>query len=95
VAITILMICYTLIALWFGWYLFSHRQRTFLVFHPESTPALSKVVATGGVLLLIVGILSAIATFLNNTVFIAAVLLVGIIIIVSLQVILVRWLPKS
>jgi len=65
------------------------------VFHPESTPALSKVVATGGVLLLIVGILSAIATFLNNTVFIAAVLLVGIIIIVSLQVILVRWLPKS
>lgn len=89
------MICYTLLSLGIGWYLFSHRQKPFLVFHPESTPALSRVVAVGGILLMVIGLSAAIATVLNNTIFISMTLLVGVIVVVGLQLFLVHWFPKG
>ncbi|MCH4124316.1 MAG: hypothetical protein LKH74_10060 [Levilactobacillus sp.] len=94
-AITILMICYTLLALGIGWYFYSHRKRAFLVFHPEKSPALSNVLSIGGILMMLVGVVAAIATVMNNTIFISAVLLVGVIVVIGLQLILVRWLPKG
>ncbi|WP_203640160.1 hypothetical protein [Levilactobacillus wangkuiensis] len=94
-AITILMICYTLLALGIGWYFYSHRSRAFLVFHPESSPALSRVLNVGGILMMLIGIVSAIATIMNNTIFISGVLLVGVIVVITLQLILAHWLPKG
>ncbi|WP_261810121.1 hypothetical protein [Levilactobacillus humaensis] len=93
--ITILMICYTVLALGLGWGAYSHRNRPFLVFHPEENAALSNILKVGGILLLLVGILSAIATALNNTVLILIALLAGIILILVLQILMVRWLPKA
>ncbi|QMU07931.1 hypothetical protein [Levilactobacillus suantsaii] len=93
--ITILMICYTLLSFGIGWYFYSHRRRAFLVFHPESTPALSHVLSWGGIILMIIGLIAAVATIMNNFVFISIILLVGVIAIISLQLILVHWFPKG
>jgi len=94
-AITILMICYTLLAFGIGWYLFSHRARPFLVFHPETTPALSRVVTVGGLILMLLGVVAAAATIINNSIFLASTLLVGVVIIIVLQLILLHWFPKG
>ena len=93
--ITILMILYTLLSFGIGWYFYSHRRRPFLVFHPENTPALSHVLSGGGIVLMVIGLISAIATILNNTIFISIILLVGVIAIISIQLILVHWFPKG
>ena len=94
-AITILMICYTLLSFGIGWYFFRHRQKPFLVFHPESIPALSHVLTGGGIILMVIGVISAIATIMNNFIFISMILLIGVIAIISLQLILVHWFPKG
>ncbi|MFC6260410.1 hypothetical protein [Levilactobacillus fujinensis] len=94
-AITILMICYTLISFGLGWYFFSHRQRPFLVFHPEESRELQRVLSIGGILMMIIGVFSAAATIMNNTIFLAAVLLVGVIAIMAIQLILLHWFPKG
>jgi len=94
-AVTILMIIYTVLSFGIGWYFFSHRQRAFLVFHPENTPALSRVLQVGGIILMLIGVAAAVATILNNTIVIATVLLIGVVAIMSLQLILVHWLPKG
>ncbi|MCW3777871.1 hypothetical protein [Levilactobacillus namurensis] len=93
--ITILMILYTLLSFGIGWYFYSHRHRPFLVFHPENTPALSHVLSSGGIVLMVIGLISAVATILNNTIFISIILLVGVIAIISIQLILVHWFPKG
>ncbi|WP_143462805.1 hypothetical protein [Levilactobacillus enshiensis] len=94
-AITILMICYTLISFGLGWYFFSHRQRPFLVFHPEESRELQRVLAVGGIVMMVIGIFSAAATIMNNTIFLAAVLVVGVIAVMALQLILLHWFPKG
>lgn len=94
-AITILMIIYTLLSCGIGWYFFSHRRKPFLLFHPESSPELSRVLTVGGILLMVIGVFSAVATIVNNTIFISVILLVGVIAIISLQLILLHWFPKG
>jgi len=94
-AITILMICYTLLALGIGWYFYSHRNRSFLVFHPEESAPLSRVLSVGGILMILIGIVAAVATIMNNTIFISGVLLVGVIVVITLQLVLAHWLPKG
>ncbi|HIW71251.1 MAG TPA: hypothetical protein H9875_01360 [Candidatus Levilactobacillus faecigallinarum] len=94
-AITILMIIYTVLALVIGWYFYSHRNRAFLVFHPEDSPTLSRVLKVGGILMMVIGVVAAAATISNNTIFISMTLLVGVIAIMTLQLILVRWFPKG
>lgn len=94
-ALTILMACYTLLALGIGWYFYAHRRRAFLVFHPESSHELSRVLTISGVVMLLIGVLSAVATIMNNMVFISTMLLVGVIAIISIQLILLHWFPKA
>ncbi|HJE87145.1 hypothetical protein KB236_02055 [Levilactobacillus brevis] len=92
--ITILMICYTLLSFGIGWFAFSHRQRPFLVFHPEESSVLSHVLIICGVILMIIGVLAAVATIMNNTIFISLTLLAGVVAIMAFQLLLLHWFPK-
>lgn len=92
--ITILMICYTLLSFGIGYFAFSHRQRPFLVFHPEEFPNLSRVLVICGSILMAIGVLAAIATIMNNTIFISLTLLAGVIAIMTFQLMLLHWFPK-
>lgn len=48
--ITVLIVIFALIALYLGWYLLAHRNRSFLVFKPQNTPSLSHVLIFFGAL---------------------------------------------
>ncbi|PWF99549.1 hypothetical protein [Levilactobacillus bambusae] len=93
-AITLLMLLYTGLAVGLGIYFLMHTHRAFLLFHPESNQTLSGVVKASGIALLVVGVLSLIATFFQNIFVISGALLAGVIVILCVQLTLLRFMPK-
>ncbi|GAX04328.1 hypothetical protein IWT140_01966 [Secundilactobacillus pentosiphilus] len=92
--INILMIVYVLLTFFIGWFFLTHTHKPFLVFHPEENPNLSGIIKFGGWSLIIVGILAAIATIMQNDVFISITLLIGVLDILAVQLMLVHFFPK-
>lgn len=92
--INILMIIFVLLALFIGGFFLKHTKKPFLVFHPESNPNLAGIVAYGGWSLIVIGIVAAIATILQNDVFISMTLLVGVLDVIAVQLMLVHFFPK-
>ncbi|GAX01061.1 hypothetical protein [Secundilactobacillus silagei] len=92
--INILMIVYILLTFFIGGFFLKHTHRAFLVFHPEQNPNLSGIVKFGGWSLIVVGVLAAIATIMQNDVFISMTLLIGVLDILAIQLMLVSFLPK-
>nr|WP_155432291.1 hypothetical protein [Secundilactobacillus folii] len=88
------MIIFILLTFFIGWYFLSHTKRPFLVFHPESNRNLSGIVRFGGWSLIVIGVVAAIATIMQNDVFISMTLLVGVIDIIAVQLMLVHFFPK-
>mgnify|MGYP001185885968 CR=1 FL=1 len=93
-AITILMIIYTLLTFFIGGFFLAHQHKSFLIFHPEENKPLSGVIKFGGYSLIILGIVAAAATISQNTIFICVALFLGVADIVGVQLMLVSFFPK-
>ncbi|KRL75983.1 hypothetical protein FC17_GL002294 [Secundilactobacillus paracollinoides DSM 15502 = JCM 11969] len=94
-AITILMILYTLLTFFIGGFFLAHQHKPFLIFHPEANKPLSGVIKFGGYSLVILGVVAAAATISQNTVFICIALFIGVADIVGVQLMLVSFFPKA
>ncbi|BAP86079.1 hypothetical protein LOOC260_115690 [Paucilactobacillus hokkaidonensis JCM 18461] len=75
--ITVLIVIFALIALYLGWYLLAHRNRSFLVFKPQNTPSLSHVLIFWGTELILIGVLSLVAAVLGILMFTVIILIIG------------------
>jgi uncharacterized membrane protein len=75
--LTILVVLFAAIALFIGGFLFTHRQKSFLMFQPQTSPSLSKAVTFWGVEMLLVGIASLISAFMSSTIFIVSCIVIG------------------
>ncbi|MBT9670790.1 hypothetical protein GPK34_01890 [Secundilactobacillus kimchicus] len=93
--ITILMLLLTAINLFLGWYLFTHRNRPFLVFHPEKNAGLASLTKFSGLALTVMGVVALVATVIQNNVFISIVLIFDIILVLVVQMIFVSFFPKQ
>ncbi|RRK10765.1 hypothetical protein D1831_05530 [Lactiplantibacillus garii] len=90
--ITLLLVVYTLIAAWIGYYLFSHQSRPFLTFDPTKTPTVKHIARYGGGLMLLVAVGSAVTIFIQSTVWIAIVLASGCLIMMAIGLLLVSFM---
>lgn len=90
--ITLLLIVYTAIAAWLGYYLLTHRARPFLTFDPRKNPAVKHVAQYGGSLMLLVAIAGVGTIFYQNTAFIAIVLASGSLIMMAVGLLLVSFM---
>ncbi|WP_318765795.1 hypothetical protein [Lactiplantibacillus carotarum] len=90
--ITVLLILYTLIAAWIGYYLVSHQSRPFLSFDPTTTPTVKHVARYGGSLMLLVAVGGAITVFIQSMVWIAIVLASGSLIMMAIGLLLVSFM---
>ncbi|WP_338230853.1 hypothetical protein [Lactiplantibacillus paraxiangfangensis] len=90
--ITLMLIIYTLIAGWIGYYLVSHQSRPFLTFDPNQTPTVKHVARYGGSLMLLVAVGSAVTVFFQSTVWIAIVLASGCLIMMAVGLLLVSFM---
>nr|WP_211089429.1 hypothetical protein [Secundilactobacillus angelensis] len=88
------MILYVLLTFFLGWFFLTHTNRPFLVFHPEENRNLAGIVKFAGWSLFVVGIIAAVATIMQNDVFISMTLLVGVLDILAIQLMLVHFFPK-
>ncbi|GAX00171.1 hypothetical protein [Secundilactobacillus mixtipabuli] len=92
--ITILMVLYVLLTFFIGWFFLSHTHRPFLVFHPEENANLAGIVKFSGWSLIVIGVIAAVATIMQNDVFISMTLLVGVLDVLAIQLMLVHFFPK-
>ena len=90
--ITLLLIVYTLIAAWLGYYLFSHQARPFLFFDPNKAPTIKHVARYGGGLMLLVAVACVVTIFIQTTMLIAIVLASGSLIMMAIALILVSFM---
>ncbi|WP_034527819.1 hypothetical protein [Secundilactobacillus oryzae] len=93
--IIILMILFTAIMLGTAIFLYRHRNKPFMVFHPEKDANLHKLILTTSYVLLILSILSLVAIVSQNTVLISIALLLGVIAVVSFELMLMHYFPKK
>ena len=66
---TALFIGLGLIVVFLGWYVFSHRNKPVIIFHPEKDRSLSKIMLVLGIVLIICGSLSIISAFTTLMIF--------------------------
>lgn len=87
-----MLILYTVIAAWLGYYLVSHQSRPFLTFDPNKVPTVKHVARYGGSLMLVVAVASAVTVFIQSTVWIAIVLASGSLIMMACGLLLVSFM---
>ncbi|XIF20417.1 MAG: Hypothetical protein AJITA_01175 [Acetilactobacillus jinshanensis] len=85
-AINILMIIFTLLLLGIGAFLFRHRHKTFLIF--------KTVVRNFGITFIIVGIISLITLFTQNTIYICVALIIGCVAVTAFYLCMSKFIPK-
>jgi hypothetical protein len=74
----ILMFIFSLIILYIGFYLYSHRTKDFMLFKPTTNSVLSTTLSLFGKVIMIIGIITLILGFFDNSVTILAALVLGI-----------------
>ena len=87
-----MLVLYTIIAAWIGYYLVSHQSRPFLAFDPSKNPTVKHVARYGGSLMLAVALASIVVVFFQSTVWIAIVLASGSLIMMAIGLLLVSFM---
>ncbi|WP_413627137.1 hypothetical protein R4B61_04725 [Fructilactobacillus vespulae] len=93
-AIQVLVLLFSLLLLSNGIYFLKHTQKNFMMFKPESIPALSKTLKISGIIITVVGILGILAALLNNTILIVVTLIVGCVCCVVPEAILAQFINR-
>lgn len=80
-----------IIVTFLGWYVFSHRNRQIIIFHPEDDPSLSRIMTVLGIILLACGILSIISVFTPVLVFKIVMLICDAVFVSSLSFLMLAY----
>ena len=88
---TALFIVLGLIVLFLGWYVFSHRNKPVIIFHPENDRSLSKIMTVLGIILIICGILSIISAFTTITILKIILLICDAVLVSSLSFLMLAY----
>lgn len=94
IAINVLMIIFTLLLLGIGSYLFQHRKKNFLIFHPTTNQLLSSVIRNFGIIFIVVGILSLFTIATQNTIYICIALIIGCLAVTAFYLCISKFISK-
>ena len=92
--INILMAIFTLLLLGIGGYLFKHRKKNFLIFHPTTNHLLSSVIRNFGIVFLTVGVLSLLTIITQNTICICIALIIGCLAVTAFYLCISKFIPR-
>ncbi|SEM56082.1 hypothetical protein SAMN05216431_104113 [Ligilactobacillus sp. WC1T17] len=90
-AATVLLVVLGLIVAFLGFYVFSHRNRQVIIFHPEKDPSLAKIMQVLGLILLFCGCLSIISAFTNLLLFKIVMLILDAVFASSLSLVMLAY----
>lgn len=76
-AITLLMLLFSFLLFFNGFYFLTHLNKPFLMFHPERHKSLSLILLVSGSIIILVGILSLISAFIDKQILIVSSLFLG------------------
>lgn len=91
ITVRILIWLLSLIVIFMGLYLWNHRNKAFLVFHPEKHLSLSIILKIISLLLLLSGSLTLVASFQSNTMFFITMMLIDVFLVSILSFILMLY----
>lgn len=93
--IIILMIIFTIILLIMGIYLYKHRNKPFMLLHPENNNSLSSMVKNYGLIFIGLAILSLLSIIINSISFIIIILIISCIMSLVMELTLIKFLPQK
>ncbi|UQS86819.1 hypothetical protein MOO44_08110 [Nicoliella spurrieriana] len=93
--VVVLTIIFAAIMLGVGAFLFTHQNKPFLVFHPESIPGLRLVVKVFGGLFMACGLVFLVILFLDNDQLLFWMLIIACFIVIAFQITIARYFGKK
>ncbi|GAA6112410.1 hypothetical protein AP1H75_00760 [Apilactobacillus apinorum] len=93
--IKVLLILATIILFVIGTYLIKHTDKPFMLLHPESNSALSKIVKFFGIVYLILALFAAVAVFVTTLIFVTIIMVISCIMILVMELLLVTFITKK
>lgn len=90
--VNLLLIVLSLIILFLGFFLWSHRQKPFLIFDPTKTTGLTKFLSFWSIILISLGIITIGITFSQQTLLIAIILVVDALFVSCLSFLMLAYL---
>ncbi|MBW1605818.1 hypothetical protein [Lactobacillus sp. Sy-1] len=93
--VNVLTIIFAVIMFGIGVFVFTHQKKSFLVFHPESIPALSLLMKVFGIIFIICGLLFLIPLFLNNEQLLFWMLIIACFLVIGFQIAMAQYFGKK
>ncbi|MHA8110883.1 hypothetical protein ACYATP_05245 [Lactobacillaceae bacterium Melli_B4] len=93
--VNVLTIIFAAIMIGTGVFVLRHQNKPFLVFHPESIPALSKTMKIFGIIFVVFGILCLIPLFMNNDVALFWLLIIACFLVIIFQIAMAQFFGKK
>ncbi|MDN2453030.1 hypothetical protein [Lactobacillus sp. UCMA15818] len=83
-----------ILLLFIGLYLLKHKNKPFMLFHPEKHTDLRIIIQVTGILLLLLASLTFISLLLNNQVFVSVILILDVAIIPILPILMLSYIEN-